>query len=204
VVDTDDKFAYCGTKTGDFLEISLDKALYKRSGPAKKLFSKGITALVLLTGSEDTSSGDIIVGTGDGTIARVSKRDFKVKVEAKLMGAITSLQLTADQTHFFAGTDQCNVYWVGVDAMAAELRTTCHHSRINDLAFPNNYSDVFATASEQNIRVWNAKTRQELLRVQVPNLECFCLCFSANGKHIISGWSDGKIRSFLPISGKLA
>lgn len=157
-----------------------------------------------LTGTDDVSSGDIIVGTGDGTVARVNKRDFKVKIECKLMGAITSVQLTADQTHFFVGTDQCNVYWVDVSSLTAELRTTCHHSRINDLAFPSNYSDVFATASEQNIRVWNSKTRQELLRVQVPNLECHCICFSSNGKHIISGWSDGKIRSFLPISGKLA
>lgn len=55
-----------------------------------------------------------------------------------------------------------------------------------------------------NIRVWNSKTRQELLRVQVPNLECYCVCFTGNGKHIVSGWSDGKIRAFLPISGKLA
>lgn len=118
------------------MEISLEKALFKRSGPAKKLFSKGITALDILTGSEDTSSGDIIVGCGDGTVARVNKRDFKVKGECKLMGSVTSLQLTADQTHLFAGTDQCNVYWIDVDNMQAELRNTAHYSKINDLAFP--------------------------------------------------------------------
>jgi len=54
-----------------------------------------------------------------------------------------------------------------------------------------------------NIRVWNANTRQELLRIQVPNLVCNCICFSMDGKSILSGWDDGKIRSFLPISGKM-
>lgn len=54
-----------------------------------------------------------------------------------------------------------------------------------------------------DIRVWNAKNRQELLRIQVPNLECNCVAFMNDGKSILSGWSDGKIRSFLPQSGKL-
>jgi hypothetical protein len=43
---------------------------------------------------------------------------------------------------------------------------------------------------------------QELLRIQVQNLECNCVCFSHDGKSIISGWSDGKIRAFGPQSGQ--
>merc|ERR1712048_612201 len=46
-------------------------------------------------------------------------------------------------------------------------------------------------------------TRQELLRIQVPNMECYCLDFMVDGRSIISGWSDGKVRAFLPQSGKL-
>jgi WD40 repeat protein len=65
------------------------------------------------------------------------------------------------------------------------------------------YSEVFGTCSKNDIRVWNTKTRQELLRIHVPNLECFCLDFMRDGKSIISGWHDGKIRAFLPQSGKL-
>jgi len=42
-----------------------------------------------------------------------------------------------------------------------------------------------------------------LLRIQVPNLECNCITFMKDGKSIISGWSDGKIRAFYPQSGKL-
>ena len=43
----------------------------------------------------------------------------------------------------------------------------------------------------------------ELLRIKVPNLECLCVNFMNDGKSIISGWSDGKIRAFKPRSGKL-
>lgn len=68
---------------------------------------------------------------------------------------------------------------------------------------PSNYSDVFATCSFNDIRVWNAKNRQELLRIQVPNLECNCVAFMNDGKSILSGWNDGKVRSFFPQSGKL-
>ena len=46
------------------------------------------------------------------------------------------------------------------------------------------YSDVFATCSMNDIRVWNAKNRQELLRIEVPNLECFCVGFMQDGKSI--------------------
>jgi len=37
----------------------------------------------------------------------------------------------------------------------------------------------------------------------VPNLECFCVGFTFDGKSIISGWNDGKIRTFMPQSGRL-
>jgi len=67
----------------------------------------------------------------------------------------------------------------------------------------SNYSDVFATCSSNEIRIWNTKNRQELLRIQVPNIDCHTVTFMNDGKSIISGWSDGKIRAFFPQSGKL-
>ncbi|CAE7789882.1 CFAP52, partial [Symbiodinium sp. KB8] len=97
-----------------------------------------------------------------------------------------------DGTHFFCGTTLSNIYWVDMDTLTAELRNTCHHERINQIAFPADYSEVFATCSVTDVRVWNVVTRQELLRIQVPNMECFCIDFMRDGKSIISGWSDGK------------
>ena len=37
----------------------------------------------------------------------------------------------------------------------------------------------------------------------MPNIECNCIAFSYDGKSILSGWNDGKIRAFYPQSGKL-
>lgn len=143
------------------------------------------------------------MGAGDGTIAKVGSAEMKLKQTAKVMGAVTSLSLTADSTHFFCGTSKATIYWCNTDDIAPELRNTCHYERINDVVFPAGYSELFATCSMNDIRVWNTKTRQELLRIEVPGLECYCLFFARDGKCILSGWNDGKIRAFLPQSGKL-
>ena len=39
IVDATDQYVYLGTKTGDIVEVALDRALFKRIGPAKRLFS---------------------------------------------------------------------------------------------------------------------------------------------------------------------
>ena len=77
------------------------------------------------------------------------------------MGSVTSLSLTADGTHFFCGTSKATIYWCNTDDIAPELRNTCHYERINDVQFPTGYSELFATCSLNDIRVWNTKTRQE-------------------------------------------
>lgn len=197
VIDPTDQFAYLGTKTGDIVEISLPNNLFKRIGPQKRLFSQGINSINLL------NNGDLLLGAGDGTLAKVNSSDMKVKTDAKVMGAVTSISLTADSTHFFCGTSKATIYWCNTDNITPELRNTCHYERINDVAFPAGYSELFATCSLNDIRVWNSKTRQELLRIEVPGLECHCVFFSHDGKSILSGWNDGKIRAFLPQSGKL-
>ena len=197
VIEPSDSAAFVGTKTGDILEISLDRAIYKRSGPARKLFSQGVQSLALM------ANGDLLVGAGDGTVAKLGSQNLQVKGESSVLGSVTSITLTQDNTHFFIGTGQSNIYLVDTDQLKPELRNTCHYEKINDVAFPFNYSEVFATCSVNDIRVWNARNRQELLRVQVPNLECFCVAFACDGKAILSGWNDGKLRVFLPQSGKL-
>lgn len=196
-IDPTDTFTYVGTRTGDILELNLERAIYKRSGPAKKLFSQGVQCLSLM------GNGDLLVGAGDGTIAKLASQNLQIKCQSQVLGAVSSLSLTNDHTHFFLGTSQSNIYLLDTDQLKPELRNTCHYEKINDVAFPFNYSDVFATCSLNDIRVWNAKNRQELLRIQVPNLECHCVCFSVDGKSILSGWNDGKLRVFLPQSGKL-
>jgi len=72
-IDAEDQFAYCGTKTGDFLEVNLEKAIFKRVGPVKKLFSLGVVTIALLP------NGDIIIGGGDGRLSKISIQTMMVK-----------------------------------------------------------------------------------------------------------------------------
>jgi len=73
IIDPTDQFAILGTKTGDVVEVSIDKAFYKRIGPAKTLFQQGVHVITLL------ANGDIMVGAGDGTVAKIGFKDFVVK-----------------------------------------------------------------------------------------------------------------------------
>ena len=78
------------------------------------------------------------------------------------------------------------------DDLSAETRSTCHSGKINSVCYPYAYSEVFATCGTEDIRVWNARNYTELLRIRVPNLDCECICFTKDGKAILSGWSDGE------------
>lgn len=37
IIEPNDRFAYVGTKTGDIIEVNIDRAIYSRCGPSKKL-----------------------------------------------------------------------------------------------------------------------------------------------------------------------
>lgn len=196
-IDEEDKFMYCGTATGDLLQVSLGPNLFKAAGPAKKPFQLGITCVLR------TKKGNYVVGSGDGTLALIKKDGLTIAKKTTVNGAVTSLVLNAAGDHFFVGTSQCNQYLVNASTFELELRNTCHSGYIADLAFPRGFSELFATCGGPDIRVWNSKTRNELLRIQVPNLNCLCVAFMPDGKSIVSGWDDGKIRAFKPQSGKL-
>jgi WD40 repeat protein len=197
VIEPNDQFAYVGTKSGDVLEISLKNAIYKRIGPLMKLYPGGINTIKILPNK------DLLIGSNEGDLALIGFNDFKVKKEVKVLGGVTSISLTAEGAYFFCATHMSNIYWVETKTLKNEIRNTCHNDKVNDIRFPYDYSEVFGTCGKEDIRIWNSDTKQEYLRIHVPNLECYCFNFMRNGKSIYSGWSDGKIRAFLPISGKL-
>merc|ERR1712216_870464 len=84
-----------------------------------------------------------------------------------------------------------------------QQRSTAHYNPVRDVCFPRQTSELFVTCSDRDIRVWLTSKKQELLRIQVPNLVCNCVAIAPDGSMIISGWEDGKIRAFAPESGKL-
>lgn len=196
-LQSNDEHIFAGTKTGDIMEIHVKSTNFKRIGPSKCLFAQGVKVVTCLP------NDDLIIGAGDGTLAKLSINSMNIKCATQVLGGVTSITFTSDATHFFCGTSQCNIYWVDSSTLVPELRNTCHYDKINDIVFPHNYSNVFATCSKNDIRIWNASNIHEILRLQVPNVEANCVCFTRDGKSILSGWDDGKIRAFYPQSGKL-
>ncbi|CUG89220.1 WD40 repeat-containing protein, putative [Bodo saltans] len=194
-IEAADRYAYCGTASGDVVCIQLNGPKnYKMIGPTKK-FANGILSTTL------TSDGDVLIGGGAGDVAVLSKVDLSLIKSVTVQGGVTSVSALGD--HFFIGTNMSNVYYLNNKTFKDELRQTCHYQTVNDVVFPHGYSELFATCSANEIRVWNTKTSAELLRIQVGNLECNSIVFTKDGRSIVSGWSDGKVRAFGPQSGKL-
>eukprot|EP01083_Nonionella_stella_P070771 189534_1 len=211
-ITEDDDTIYAGTQSGDIFQISLRHTLFQVKGPnnCKKPFSMGVQSIAL------TKDGKyIIAGAGNGVVALLNRSNLNIirnrkfganvsqQSKQKVNSSITSIALNQANDHFFVGTNKSTIYLVAMDDFDFEVRNSAHYNRINDIVFPRNYSDLFITAGINDIRVWNIKNRNELLRINVPNLECLCVVVSADGKCIVSGWSDGKVRAFYPETGRL-
>jgi len=196
-VSDDDSTLYCGTTTGDVLAVSAEKKQLVSQGPCKGQTPRcGVQAITLV-------KDKLLVGSGDGELMVMSQATFEPLMVQSVLGGVTSIAMDSAGEFFFAGTDKSNVYLVQFDGLVAELKTTAHAEQVNDVIFPRGYSDLFATCAGSDIRIWHAGTLSELLRVQVPNQECNCIAFLPKGDAIVSGWNDGKVRSFLPQSGGL-
>ncbi|XP_021270320.1 cilia- and flagella-associated protein 52 [Numida meleagris] len=191
----DDNYFYVGTSTGDVLKVNTNNKLMIDFGPPKK-FSLGVTALLLL------KTGDVIVGTGGGTVALCKGSSYKVMKNIQVQGGVTSLTRRGQGHQFFVGTNTCQIYRVNYTAFKEELITTCHSEAVHDIVFPFGTSDLFATCSKDDIRVWHTPENRELLRIVIPNMTCNAIDFMRDGKSIISAWNDGKIRAFMPESGR--
>ncbi|RKP00396.1 hypothetical protein CXG81DRAFT_26895 [Caulochytrium protostelioides] len=197
-----DDAIYAGTTTGDVLHVDPKTALFKRSGPPKEKdnLGMGITAVCM---TRDGKS--LVVGSGTGTVTLFSTQTLAIQGAVKVSGGVTGIMRDADQT-LLVSTAFSNLYSVGVAApklSEPQLLLSCHNARVTDVAFPKEASNVFATASETDIRIWNLATLGELLRIVVPNVACQCLMFSNDGSSLITGWNDGKIRAFGPQSGRI-
>ncbi|KAF1326773.1 Wd repeat-containing protein 16, partial [Globisporangium splendens] len=176
----------------------------------------------ILVHDDEENKRFVLLGSGDGTLAclrigAISEAASKTTPIAtdfteKLVGGVTSIS-EGRHGDFFAGTNNSNIYHFELPetgGIKVELRSTCHYSSINDVVFPHSperrddeNAHLFVTCSKTDIRIWDARKGQEILRIQVPNLVCNCIDLTPDGTVIVSGWDDGKVRAFYPESGKL-
>jgi len=213
-VTDDDEFCYCGTSSGDVLKVNIERneiISYKDpdtkvpqiSGISNHKYSQGVRALQCVY-SDALGATNCLVGDGAGTLGLMSGNLKEVAgYKTHLQGGITSISLHPNGKKFLIGTSECNRYEVTPDLVESVLISSCHYGAINDLSFPDGCPDLAVTCSKGDMRIWNIKASQEVLRIQVPNLECLCSVVAPSGTAILSGWDDGKIRSFFPESGKI-
>ncbi|XP_073974180.1 cilia- and flagella-associated protein 52 isoform X2 [Rhodnius prolixus] len=197
---------------------------FAKHSPQKKrplqpeLWVVGVRSLLML--KDDL----MVVGAGDGTIQLVRQQQVKINrldknVSHKLIiptyplfvpmktcsvGAlVTSMQFLFNKKRILVGTIKCEMLIIDFETFKVDLYLTCHTQAIYSLTFPNNYSDVFATSSKDDVRIWSVSMSRELLRIRVPNFTCSSVLFAPDGRNIITGWNDGNIRAFTPQSGRL-
>lgn len=230
-INRNDEIMYVGTMSGDVAKIRLnchpnpetilrDKCpvllgCFARHNPKKppgkdcEKYINGVRTILLLP------NGKLVIGAGDGTVELVRERgkvykdypcpswpEFQTLKRVKVNGAVSSLQLMGCD-FVLIGTESCEIYSMQLPGLQLKLLKTCHTSTVFDIAFPKAFSEVFATASYQSIRIWSILKLQELLRIVVPNFSASSVLFTPDGKSIITAWNDGIIRSFTPLTGKL-
>uniref|UniRef100_A0A8B9M7Z6 Cilia- and flagella-associated protein 52 n=1 Tax=Accipiter nisus TaxID=211598 RepID=A0A8B9M7Z6_9AVES len=178
----DDNYCYVGTSSGDVLKVNTNNKLMTDYGPQKEKFSS-------------VSS----IPRGQYQAKPLPSLNRKIQVQ----GAVTSLTCRGQSHQIFVGTNECQIYRINYTAFKEELITACHKEAVHDIVFPLGTSDLFATCSKNDIRVWHTPKNRELLRIVIPNMTCHAIDFMRDGKSIISAWNDGKIRAFMPETGRL-
>ena len=149
-VSHDDQFMYCGTTSGDILQVqaytlspnlvttivsaqvNIATRLFSQYGPMKDKYSLGVTAIHLLP------SGNLLIGTGDGRIVEnTGAPHFKRVRSCKVAGGITSIALRGNGSEFYVGTNLSQMFKFQFhDFSSSELIASCHHSAVTDIVFP--------------------------------------------------------------------
>merc|ERR1711892_255890 len=199
-MDPEDKMFYCGTTTGDILKINFETKLLAGHGPKKTRFSLGVEKVAFM-------KGKLLIGSGNGELAIMDAQGALEKriTSCQLQGSIRSLSIRGNGHQIYAGTSENNVYRINIEnlSLSKDLLKTCHGSAVNDIAFPNETSSLFATGGKGDVRIWETETGKELVRIEVPNITCNAVAFSPDGMSIMTAWNDGKLRAYLPQSGRL-
>uniref|UniRef100_A0A8C4WUP8 Cilia- and flagella-associated protein 52 n=1 Tax=Eptatretus burgeri TaxID=7764 RepID=A0A8C4WUP8_EPTBU len=200
-VEKTDEYFYCGTSSGDVLCVNLKTHHLISCNPSKKKFSQGVTALQLLP------DGELCIGAGDGTL--VVCHPLKMKRQhlcrtIMMEGSVQSVVMCNKGKRLMVGTAAGYMYQVELPNLEFKLFSSCHGNPVNDIAFPGATRELFGTCSLGSVRVWYLASGREVLRITIPNMTCHALTFAPDGHFIATAWDDGKIRLFLPESGRLS
>ncbi|XP_070166598.1 cilia- and flagella-associated protein 52 isoform X2 [Polyergus mexicanus] len=196
---------------GCYSKITRDKRKMKTG--EGDLYAGGVRSLLLL------KDGKLLVGTGDGAIELIqiiSRKENRTHKPSKfpntpqilthqaenVCSAVTSMILYLNE-FVLIGTAWCEIYQIQLSNFHIRLLVTSHTSCIYSVAFPRVRSDIFATGSKNDVRLWQLEKQKETLRITVANFVCSSLQFACDDQVLFSAWNDGTIRAFASHNGQL-
>lgn len=189
-------YLYAGTTSGDFC-VFLVKS--KSLICSQAVCSKGINSIVALPGEK------VCAGGGDGTLALFSIKEAVCQQIAKVefLGSINGLCPSPDGIQMLAATEKGFIYRIRTADFSKMLMGETHTKPVLHAVYAvgNNDPERFLTSScDGSLRLWDANdysatTRCAILTAGYPLLSLF------TDEVILSGWTDGKIRTFRTDNG---
>ena len=197
VFHPNDRFLYGCSKNGDIAEISVGEGRETRIGPRKRVISKGITNIRMM------GQDNLLISGKEGLLAAVALSDMRLVKEVKMPDdEIVSISDVFSGS-VFVSTSMATIYKLNTHTFETELYYNSHSAAINDIAYLPDFSGTFGTCSGGDILIWRTLSLTPLLKISLPKVTCYSLCFPKNGRRIISGWGDDAIRVFSAKNGSL-
>lgn len=140
------------------------------------------------------------MGGGDGQIVlfHVDQSFCQALLKTQIFGSVYGLSSSSDGIQILTATDKGFIYRLRVSDFSKMILCENHTEPVLDVTFMNGVSDKFATCSEDGtIRLWDSNDYSVISRCSVQTAgKVFPNCSTFTDEVIISGWNDGKIRSF--------
>lgn len=195
---------YAGSSSGDLAAISI-----KQNGVSSSFQTCRVGVRTI-----SSSPSNVYVGGGDGTVTVWQRREdyygkisFLKTLSVQLQGSVTSIDLHREEREMLAGTAEGYVYRITLShdkSNQAQVELVCenHCDEVTDVSFSHEESDRFVTVSRDcTIRVWEASDYSVSVKIGVRGAGMpSSVCVSTD--HLLSGWSDGKIRCHAVYDGK--
>jgi hypothetical protein len=98
-IDPIDEHAFCGTRSGDILEISLSKGIYSRSGPIDKKIKGSIHQVV-------SKFKNLYCGTSEGSFVKIDKKTMQISGEVSFNDNSQITVLAASEGKVYSVSDR--------------------------------------------------------------------------------------------------
>jgi WD40 repeat protein len=195
----DYEFCYAGTTSGDVVSVLMKNSVVQSM---VDVCAGGVHTISVLWEREST----LVCGGGDGTVTILSSHDgrtFQPVQQVKLDGVITSSSPAADGVEALVGTSSGSLFRVRLHDLSFTVHSQLPTRPIHSVIFPHGQSDQFISAGGDGVvTCWDANDYTARIRCWQRGCES-ALCATATPDILVTGYADGKLRSFDMYQGAL-